>query len=251
MKNLVSTCILLLCIHLSGISQSVINEYSFIVVPEQFGFQSSEDQYQLNSMTKFYFNKYGCNAFFMKELPDVSNCDGLWADVEYHDRFSVNRMTVKLRDCKGEEVYSFTGDRNKYKEYKKAYQASLRAAFDEIKLFNLNQPDPVIKTIEQSKEIASTSEVASIKPIAPSNKYNAYVYNNTSYILKQIEGGYSIYEESSSSDSGLLLKGSILKEGDTYTGVLFEKIYSGAFLNNKDLLLSTKEGTTITLKFQN
>jgi len=45
-------------------------------------FLHEDDQFQLNSLTKFLLNKHGFNALFNTEVPDnVRRCDGLWAEV--------------------------------------------------------------------------------------------------------------------------------------------------------------------------
>ena len=44
-----------------------------MVISEQFEFQTEKDKYQLNSLTKFLFNKYGFHAFFNAEVPEMSS----------------------------------------------------------------------------------------------------------------------------------------------------------------------------------
>jgi len=78
MKNLVVFA-LVFCFISVGFSQESLSDYSFVVVPEKYDFVSEADKYQLNSLTKFLFNKHGFNAYFDREMPDVRRCDGLWA----------------------------------------------------------------------------------------------------------------------------------------------------------------------------
>ena len=40
-------------------SQSNLNDYKYIIVPNKFDFLKEKDQYQLNSLAAFLFNKYG------------------------------------------------------------------------------------------------------------------------------------------------------------------------------------------------
>ena len=56
-------------------SQENINDYKYVIIPNQYSFVSSPDQYQLNSLTKFLFDKYGYTAFLQsEELPqDLRN----------------------------------------------------------------------------------------------------------------------------------------------------------------------------------
>ena len=49
----------------------------------------------------FYLNSYGFNGFYQTDLPDVSNCDGLWFDANYHDAFAASWISIIFKDCKG------------------------------------------------------------------------------------------------------------------------------------------------------
>ena len=55
--------------------QERLSAFDYVVVPDRFDFQYERDQYQINSLLKFLFNKHGFHAFFPSELPDVSRCD--------------------------------------------------------------------------------------------------------------------------------------------------------------------------------
>lgn len=56
-------------------AQKSINSYKYILVPKQYEFQKSADQYQLNSLTKFLFERAGFTVLFTDEsFPvDLSN----------------------------------------------------------------------------------------------------------------------------------------------------------------------------------
>ena len=62
--------------------QTNLSDYSYVIVPDQFDFLKSKDQFQLNSMTKFYFEKSGFNAYLADSAPNANRCDGLYANVE-------------------------------------------------------------------------------------------------------------------------------------------------------------------------
>ncbi len=109
-----------------------LNDYKYVVVPEQFNFLKEADQYQVNSLTKFLFNKYGFDAYLAKEeLPldlNSAGCNTLYADVESSGFLSTN-MIVTLADCRGNVVYTSPEGKSKIKEYKAAYHDALREAF--------------------------------------------------------------------------------------------------------------------------
>ena len=67
-----------------------------MIVPEEYSFLDSSDQYQLNTMTKFFFAKYGFEAFVVGEqLPKelLSNgCMGLRAKVNKKSSMFITRL---------------------------------------------------------------------------------------------------------------------------------------------------------------
>ena len=111
-----------LSICFSSYSQKSLNDYAYVVISEQFEFQNQKDKYQLNSLTKFLFNKYGFHAFFNAEVPaNVNRCDGLWVDAEGAPGFIITKIQLVLSDCNGNEVYRSKFGKSKIKDYKKAY----------------------------------------------------------------------------------------------------------------------------------
>ena len=47
-------------------SQSNLNDYKYVIVPNKFDFLKENDQYQLNSLAAFLFEKYGFRLKFAK-----------------------------------------------------------------------------------------------------------------------------------------------------------------------------------------
>jgi len=227
----------LFCFISESFSQKSLSDYSFVVVPEKFDFVNEADKYQLNSLTKFLFNKYGFNAFFNRELPDVRRCDGLWAEVEGKPAIIRTKVTVILKDCNGVEVHRSEVGKSKLKAYNKTYSAALRDAFLSIAALGVQQKElslysksevavveePTLKeTIEVSpKEVeevnASEVETVTIEPVVEKDVVKTateealYTSNGGSFALRNTKSGYKLYEKSQSGDT---LKGTLLiKEG--------------------------------------
>ncbi|MCW9036651.1 hypothetical protein [Altibacter sp.] len=188
---------LLFCIE--GNAQKNISDYPYVVVPAFFEFLKEPDQYQMNSLTKFLLNKEGLNAVFETELPNIPRCDALWADVELSPGFIWTRTYVILKDCNGNEVYRSGEGRSKFKEYKKAFQHSLRNAFEIFDpsaavLDTASEISTTPKTLpasEKEKEAPESVTVVSSEVAPKIGSSNAtYVYGD--YTLKALEGGYSI-----------------------------------------------------------
>ena len=82
-NSILSVVFFCLAFTFNSYSQKSLNDYTYVVISEQFEFQNEKDKYQLNSLTKFLFNKYGFHAFFNAEVPvNVKRCDGLWVEAE-------------------------------------------------------------------------------------------------------------------------------------------------------------------------
>ena len=240
MNKLVAVIFLFMSIISKSFSQKSLNDYSYVIVSEQFEFQQEKDKYQLNSLTKFLFNKYGFHAYFDREVPlNVFRCDGLWAEAEGTPGFIITKVQLVLRDCTGEEVFRTNYGKSKVKDYKKAYYESVRNAFNDIIKLNVNQKDIEVVDIEITSEsqnltdntknlsVVETSIVATnsikktpLKKVEPTiektinlnlplNKYTNYNYMGTVFLLRKTAIGYSLYQELIDTDDDLLLIGKI------------------------------------------
>lgn len=199
-----------------------LSDYRYVVVPEQFEFLIGKDQYKINSMAKFYFEKSGFNAYMADSAPNANRCDGLYADVEELRTLFGTKLQVVLKDCKENEIFRGQEGKSKYKEHDKSYQDALRKAFNGIEVLQVNQKDVVllksadISAEKPSKEIAKTA--INIEPkvlntvgnLLPDSKFSNYSNAGKSFLLRKTAEGYSLYEESTSAADGLLLKGKII-----------------------------------------
>ena len=199
-----------------------LSDYSFVIVPEQFDFLKNQDQYQINSMTQFYLEKNGFNAYMADSAPNANRCDGLYANVEELKSLLGTKLQVVLRDCNDVEIYRAEEGKSKYKEYDKSYQDALRKAFNSFKILRVNQKDLVLLkdntavTSNKTKVISDDEELTKPKVsrvsgiLLPDAKFSNYSNSGKTYLLRKTEEGYSLYEESSSAADGLLLKGKII-----------------------------------------
>ena len=166
----------LLLIYVSSFAQSV-NDYQYVIVPEKFDFAKSIDEYQLNSLTQFLFNKYGFDSYRERDEkpPGLKNgsCDALYADVESDSNFRISRFTVFLKDCNGKVIFVSEQGRSKEKDYKKSYHEALRDAFISIQELQYSyngtsqekkKEEETTPSNEASKE---QSETKTKKPITP------------------------------------------------------------------------------------
>lgn len=170
-------------------AQKNINSYKYILVPKQFEFQKSADQYQLNSLTKFLFEKYGFNVLFTDEnFPAdlaANSCLGLKAKVNNDSGMFNTKMNVVLTDCYNQVVFSTKDGKSKEKDYKTAYHEALRMAFSDIENLKyvydgsaaanekINETNKVeiekltVKEIIPAVEVKKTPEVPKVKETPP------------------------------------------------------------------------------------
>lgn len=124
----------------SAFSQAKINDYKYVIVPSKFDFLSKKDQYQLNSLTEFLFNKYGFKALMEGEgyPEDLVNdrCLALKSDVIKDSGIFKTKLNVVLIGCNDQVIFTSRQGESREKEYAKAYNAALRAAFKSFESLN-------------------------------------------------------------------------------------------------------------------
>lgn len=227
MKRFLLLSITLLLVTNAISQDSNLNDYSYVIVPEQFDFLKGADQYQINSMTKFYFEKNGFNAYMANVAPNANRCDGLYADVEVVRSIIGTKLQVVLKDCNEREVYRGPEGRSKYKEYKKAFQDALRKSFSGLEVLRVKQKEVVLLEDKDNLVQVSTNKIT-VSPqkiaepniplqiatssviILPEAKFSNYSYGGKTFLLRKTNEGFSLYEESSAANDGLLLKGNIV-----------------------------------------
>ena len=115
----------------SSYGQSV-NDYKAVIVPLKYNFLKEENQYRLNTLTKFNFNKAGFVAFYSNEtIPAEYNdrCGLLRADVEKESGFLITKLYIILKDCNDKIIFKSAIGKSKEKDFQKAYIEALNEAF--------------------------------------------------------------------------------------------------------------------------
>lgn len=187
--------VILLLINLSfSYSQNSLSDYSYITIPEKYNFLKENDQYDLNSLTKFLFNKYGFHAFFENEIPEhLSRCEGLKADVKDNSGFIYTKFQIVIYDCKGNEIFKSKEGKSKLKDYRGAYHQALREAFKDIERLGIKQKiknDVFIENDSLSKKEVP-HKTNNTKDKTDLKSYN-FVYKN--YKLTKNNNGYTIWK---------------------------------------------------------
>jgi hypothetical protein len=230
----------------SGYSQQSMNDFSFIEVPEVYEFLEEKDEYQLNSLTKFLFNKNGFNAYFSNELPNVRKCEGLYADLETELGFIYTKIVVVVKDCNGIELFRSAEGRSKLKDYRQTYHQALRNAFKSFENLGVNQKELEIDSdsLEGSLVLKEKKQgKSSANENYPTARFSSYKHNGNSFLLRKIEQGYSLSQEVAGAKDDLELVGTIIIDKGLVKFVNTEQEVSEAYFdNNRNLIVKDLSG---------
>ena len=133
-----------------------LSQYKYVIVPNSYDFTKEPDQYQLNSLSKYLFNKYGFVAIMDDEpLPQevINNvCLALYADVIKSPGIMKSKLQIQLKNCRKEVVFLSQEGESREKKFKVAYNLALRQAFESVKILNhkFEEPSSVSGSYTQS-----------------------------------------------------------------------------------------------------
>lgn len=202
LKKITFISLMLACV-LSSFSQSSINDYKYVIVPDKYDFLNKADEYQLNSLSKYLFNKHGFVAIMANEpMPEdliKNGCLALTADVLKDGGVFKTKLQIELKNCRKEVVYLSHYGESREKSFKVAYTMAIRQAFDFLS--SLNYKYKPVENLNSSSEpvITSTSIVAASESTIKSEtiKSEAIIDSkNTSEILyaQPTSNGYQLVD---------------------------------------------------------
>ncbi|WP_281238809.1 hypothetical protein [Flavobacterium praedii] len=130
------TKILLLLIFVSSFSFSQsVNDYAAVIIPVRYDFLKVENQYRLQTLTKFDLQKAGFVAFYSNEvIPNQYNdrCSLLYLDVSKDSGFMVTKLFVTFKDCSGKVIFKSEIGKSREKDFELAYKEALNQAFESV-----------------------------------------------------------------------------------------------------------------------
>lgn len=164
----------LICFFVNSIfSQSNLNNYKYVIVPKKFDFLKEENQYRLNGLAKFLFEKYGFESIMEGEgYPEdmvANRCLALKSDVIKDSGLFKTKLNIVLKDCNDRVVYTSQVGESREKEFAKAYNDALRKAFESFESVNYSySPDTSVvattTSVEPKAETkAVTKEIEALK----------------------------------------------------------------------------------------
>ncbi len=164
MKTKIFSAIIACFVVTTIFSQSNLNDYKYVIVPNKFDFLKEKDQYQLNSLAQFLFNKYGFEALMEGDTypEDLirNRCLALRSDATKEPGMFKTKLGIELKDCNDRVVYTSQLGVSREKDYAKAYVEALRAAFKSIEMLNYKyKPNEKITSL-QTQSSGEKNEVA-------------------------------------------------------------------------------------------
>jgi hypothetical protein len=256
-------------------------------VPEKFEFLKQENQYKLNALTAFLFEKYGFEVLYKDRLPlEVDPCSVLQAEVQNKSSLFRSRVYVTLENCREQVVFTTKTGNSREKDFEKSYHEALREAFtslEELQAMPEVVIDPVpgkkiiaqdqhagevvIDPVPEAKDLQKTtgedSEVIIDPVITPaeiedverkksreSEDLLKFMNGPFVYLLKPTSGGYELFREGEEQKFGTLLKSG---GGENYL-YSSKKISGNAFFDTQgNLIIEYLDPSTqqmITVKYQ-
>ena len=175
-------------------AQNDLNAYKYVIVENKFDFLSEENQYRLNELAQFLFQKYGFTALMegsnYPEDLSKDRCLALRSKVEKDTGMFKTKLQVILKDCNDKVVYTSKIGESREKDYKTAYNLALRDAFDSFQTLNYKyiikrskDPEVILNAVKQNDTQAkSAPETSAIKSTNGFN--NEKVAESTLKIVK-------------------------------------------------------------------
>ncbi|MBN8854359.1 MAG: hypothetical protein BGO55_08175 [Sphingobacteriales bacterium 50-39] len=245
----VKACSLLVFIlfAVTGHSQTSLNNYKYVIVPERFSFSKEDNQYYLNTTTKTLLDMKGFVAFVgTRELPPSvagNRCNALTAEVVANNGMFATKLTILLKDCQGNIIFKSKEGKSREKEYPIAYNQALSDAFSSLN----DVPYKYDSTIATQQQQAAAPAVA--PPPAPAPVPSAVTEITGTLYAQATTNGYQLIDTTPKKVLGLLktsLQDCFIAEGGASSGMVFKKDGEWIFEYYKDNKLVSQK---LAIKF--
>lgn len=172
-------------------AQNSINNYKYVIVPKKFDFQKENDQYQLNGLTLFLFNKYNFKAIIEgSDYPTdlaLNRCLALDSNLIKAPGMFNTKIKVELTDCAGKVVFVSREGASRKKDYKVAYNFAIREAFKSIAALNYKYQSIVKSNYKNNTTQAQINSESSYEAQKLNNKKQIEVSNTGTLQQKAVK----------------------------------------------------------------
>lgn len=160
-----------------------LDAYKYIIVPKQYEFQRGEDRFQLNSLTKFLFDKKGFTTLMEGDRqPDdlrANPCLGAKANVLDNSGMLSTKLMIEILNCQNNVVFTSVEGKSKIKDKKRGQHDALRKAFRSVQELDYNFNSSQALTYNEPKvmsepevntspaKVEETEEAVSVEEVTP------------------------------------------------------------------------------------
>jgi hypothetical protein len=153
---------------ISAFSQNSVNDYKYVIVPNDYDFLDEEDEFRINSLTKFLFEKYGFIALMEDENRPIdlmyNPCLALKADVLDDSGTFKTKLAIELKNCNDELIFVSEQGESFDKKYAIAYNKALRDAFMYVAALKYSyKPNEYILSQKREDEVDANQEIDELK----------------------------------------------------------------------------------------
>lgn len=238
-----------LCLLNIGYSQN-ISDYEYVVLPNKFEFQKTDNQYNISMLAKMMFEKYGYVVFFENsQKPEglaLNRCKALYGDVQNNSGFLTTSLVISLKDCTGKTVFTSETGKSKEKDYKTAYHEALRKAavsFDNLNYRRLGKErEASIEAVTQTQTSGSAvapGSASALLPVIPDETLFAQPISNGFQLVDSRPQVVLRIYKTSKADSYTAI-------ANSYNGLVFKKGEDWFFEYYKDDVLVSEK---LSIKF--
>lgn len=197
MKNLL--VIFVLAITSISFSQN-LNEYKYAQVPSKFNVFREKDQYRLNTLARLYMIKFGFETYFDTDITTTdfasNNCNKVYVDVQENNSLLQTKITILLKDCKNNILFTSKQGTSREKEYKVSYTEAFRKAFESLEVLNHKYVEKkAIENIQDSKTDSIVPDKTQENNMAITG---AELLSSNGLIAEKIENGFLVIDSKTS-----------------------------------------------------
>lgn len=181
--------VLFLLFSFVSFSQS-INDYPYVIVPTKFEFQKNENDYRLNTLTKYNLEQSGFTAFYSKDnLQNNYNdrCNYLIVNVKDLGGFLITKLQITFTDCNDKVIFTSQEGKSKVKDRKQSYTEALTQAFESVRALNYKYNGTKQVLAPETNNIQSQDKVVEVVQ-------QEVKMNQNQLFAQEISNGYQLVD---------------------------------------------------------
>lgn len=206
MKKILFFTVLL--ISFQTILNAQLNDYKYIVVPIKFQDLNHPNQFQTSTLIKYHMSQKGFNVIYDNAVPEdlqQNRCLALYTDLIDTSTMFRTKISIALKDCKGEVKFKTIEVQTKNKDLDEGYKEVIALASDYFEGMTHNytpqntSSNKVVKTTDLSKNKDNATGVDSsdiyVAPTLNKRAINGTVREKETLYAKPVENGFQLLDE--------------------------------------------------------